>query len=68
MATGVQRLRVAVPKDQVVERGKTAADYFDVLANNQGITEEYLYAHQPTTDDRIAVYSTNSVQVGWLDD
>jgi hypothetical protein len=67
MSTSLERLRIGVPGEEVVERG-TPADYFDVLANNQGLTEEYLYAHQPASDNQIAVYSTNTVPIGRLDE
>jgi hypothetical protein len=42
--------------------------FFDVLKNNSGLTEEYLYAHQPSSDAKIAVYSTSKDPVGYLDD
>jgi len=42
--------------------------FFDILPNNGGLTEEYLYTHQPTARSRISVYSTSKDPVGFLDD
>ncbi|MBU2358751.1 MAG: restriction endonuclease subunit S [Alphaproteobacteria bacterium] len=59
-------VREAVPEDKVEYHGK-AEKYFDFLANNSNLTEEYLYAHQPTEDSKISVYATNSDPIGHLD-
>ena len=66
MSVLLPRLRVAIPGSEIAYHGN-AREFFDVLPNSQGLTEEYLYAHQPTTDDTIPVYSTSDVPVGRLD-
>jgi hypothetical protein len=66
MSVLLPRLRVGIPSTEVEYQG-SAGEFFDVLPNSQGLTEEYLYAHQPTTDDTIPVYSTSDVPVGRLD-
>ncbi|WP_144036178.1 hypothetical protein [Sphingomonas jeddahensis] len=52
--------------DQVVLSG-TVDRLFDFLDNNGGLTEEFLYQHQPTTPDPIPVYATNRRPIGRLD-
>jgi hypothetical protein len=42
-------------------------EFFDILENAGGLTEEFLYEHQPVTDDIAVVYSTSRIPVGKLD-
>jgi hypothetical protein len=63
----LDRIRVRIPENVIVHKGKVKT-FFDILANNGGLTEEYLYTHQPTGKSRIAVYSTSREPVGFLDD
>src|SRR5947209_6966781 len=67
MSVDIEQIRIAVPEKAILDRG-TADSFFDCLPNNQGLTEEYLYAHQPTTAGTIAVYSTSPNPIGYLDD
>ena len=63
----LELMRVRIPDQADVVVGKVRR-FFDFLSNNSGITEEYLYTHQPTQADRIPVYSTSRRPVGYLDD
>jgi len=63
----LEQVRVTIPEDQIFDRGK-AGIFFDFLPNNQNLTEEYLYAHQPMTPHTIPVYSTAPEPIGILDD
>jgi len=67
MSEMLERLRAIVPPDVVAHSGKVKK-FFDILANNSGLTEEYLYTHQPTGTARIPVYSTNREPVGFLNE
>lgn len=63
----VANLRCSVPPADVTDRGP-ASRFFDILPNNTDLTEEYLYAHQPTTERTLPVYATNKDPIGRLDD
>lgn len=67
MSELLERIRVKIPKAAVLHSGKVKT-FFDILPNNGGLTEEYLYTHQPTGRSRIPVYSTSKDPVGFLDD
>lgn len=67
MSDLLERLRVRVPAAEIAHTGKVRT-FFDILPNNGGLTEEYLYAHQPTGKKRLPVYSTNREPVGHLSD
>lgn len=58
--------RVHILPAQVVLSGTVNA-LFDFLDNNGGLTEEFLYQHQPTTSDPLPVYATNKRPIGRLD-
>ncbi len=60
-------LRIRIYEGDILHRGK-AREFFDFLPNNTDLTEEFLYAHQPTTAQTINVYATNSTAIGALDD
>ena len=67
MSNLLEWTRIRVPDAEVKHRGP-ASGFFDVLPNNSGLTEEYLYTHQPTGRLKIPVYSTSRDPVGYLDD
>lgn len=67
MSDLLEQVRVSIPEDEIEQRGK-AELFFEVLPNSQGLTEEYLYTHQPRTDATIPVYSTSDAPIGRLDD
>lgn len=54
-----------MPSD--VELTGNVGEFFEPLANNGGLTEEYLYEHQPTSDKVAFVYSTSHNPVGRID-
>jgi hypothetical protein len=60
-------LRCQIPESEIVDRG-AVSKFFDILPNNTGLTEEYLYAHQPVGTNTIPIYATNSEPIGYLDD
>ena len=62
----LQKIRVKVPRKEIIDTGKVKK-YFDILDNSQNLTEEFLYAHQPTTKDTVNVYSTSPTPIGKLD-
>ena len=41
---------------------------FDIMSSSNGLTEEFLYSHQPVTNKKLVVYSTSSIPIGYLDD
>ena len=59
-------VRISIPEGDVV-LSNTVAYLFDFLDNNGGLTEEFLYQHQPTTAEVINVYATNRAPIGRLD-
>lgn len=59
------RVRIAPQDIAVTER---VSQLFDFLDNNGGLTEEFLYQHQPTGPDPIPVYATNVSPIGHLDE
>jgi len=63
----LEQFRVKIPEDIIAFRGK-ADTFFDFLPNSQNLTEEFLYAHQPTTPSMIPVFSTSETMIGKLDD
>ena len=64
----LERLRVAIPAGENNLFDGKAVKLFDFLDNNGGITEQYLYEHQPTgDDDTVSVYSTSPSPVGRID-
>jgi hypothetical protein len=63
----LEQIRISIPDGEMKYQGR-AEEFFDILPNSQGLTEEYLYAHQPTTNQTIPVYSTSEVAIGKLDD
>jgi hypothetical protein len=67
MSELLERVRVKIPDAVVLHSGRVRA-FFDILPNNNGLTEEYLYTHQPTGISKIPVYSTSKEPVGFLDD
>lgn len=67
MSELLERTRVKIPEAVVLHSGKVRT-FFDILPNNGGLTEEYLYTHQPAGIYRIPVYSTSKDPVGFLDD
>ncbi|MDA2920660.1 restriction endonuclease subunit S [Desulfobacterota bacterium AH_259_B03_O07] len=67
MANRLEMIRVKVPKSKIKYSG-VANDFFAILENSQGITEEFLYAHQPTTKNVVNVYSTSDTPIGALDE
>lgn len=58
--------RIAIPKNQIKYSGK-ASKYLDILDNSQNLTEEFLYAHQPLSNEQISIYSTSILPIGILD-
>lgn len=62
----IANVRVAVPEGAVDHRGPVKK-FFDILQSNTGLTEEFLYHHQPSSSDVVEVYSTNPVAVGRID-
>ena len=62
----IESIRVTIPPDKIKYKGKTRK-FFDILDNTQGLTEEYLYSHQPTTKYTLPVYSTSEKSIGMLD-
>lgn len=66
MPSQLEFIRIQTPKGKIKFSGK-ADDFFDILDNTQGITEEFLYAHQPTTKETIPIYSTSDKSIGNLD-
>jgi hypothetical protein len=62
----LEQLRVRIP-DELIVYADYAGEFFDFLGNNQGLTEEFLYAHQHTHKETIGVYSTSEQKVGVLD-
>jgi hypothetical protein len=67
MAIILEQFRVNIPEDVIIFRGK-ADIFFDFLPNSQNLTEEFLYAHQPTTNSTIPVFSTSETMIAKLDD
>ena len=67
MSELLRRMRIQIPATSVMHSGKMHT-FFDILPNNNGLTEEYLYTHQPAGRARIPVYSTSKDPVGFLDD
>lgn len=67
MKISLEQFRVLMPEDVIRFRGK-ANVFFDFLPNSQNLTEEFLYAHQPTTTLTIPVFSTSETMIGKLDD
>ncbi|MCL1981829.1 MAG: hypothetical protein FWG53_01890 [Clostridiales bacterium] len=62
----LEQIRIMIP-DELIEYADYAEEFFDFLPNNQGLTEEFLYAHQHTQKETIGVYSTSDQKVGVLD-
>ena len=62
----LEQLRIKVPSE-LIEYADYAEEFFDFLPNNQGLTEEFLYAHQQTQKEIIGVYSTSEEKIGFLD-
>lgn len=63
----LKNIRIKIPNLEIELSGK-AEEYFDFLKSNTDITEEYLYAHQPSQESTIPVFSTSSKPIGYLDD
>ena len=63
----LERVRVAMPVGESPAHAGAAGRFFDVLDNNGGITEQYLYEHQGISDRAIHVYSTSAAAVGRID-
>lgn len=57
--------RVAISDNDVEIEGEFA-EFFDFLDNNGGLTEEFLYQHQPDAGQAIAVYATSPDPIGHL--
>lgn len=62
----LEAARVRIEESDIEERGLVER-VFDFLDNNGGLTEEFLYQHQPVTIDPIPVYATNIQPIGRLD-
>jgi len=62
----LELIRVKTPDDKIHDTGK-AQNFFDVLANSQNLTEEFLYAHQPVSNNTISIYATSEKAIGKLD-
>jgi hypothetical protein len=62
----LERYRISIPNEDICYEGKVS-DFFDLLPNNSGITEEFLYTHQPLSSDIVNVYATSRTPVGSLD-
>lgn len=58
--------RIKVAEADIAFEGKVSK-FFDILDNSGGLTEEFLYEHQPVTDEVVVVYSTSPNPVGRLD-
>jgi hypothetical protein len=67
MSKLLERMRVQIPATAILHTGKVRT-FFDILPNNNGLTEEYLYTHQPAGRVRVPVYSTSKEPIGFLDD
>ena len=67
MSDLLDRLRVKIPDEATLYSGRMDK-FFNILPNNTGLTEEFLYTHQPTGQGRIPVFSTSKEPVGFLDD
>ena len=61
-----EQLRIKIEDDQIYESGKVSR-FFDILPNDIDLNEEFLYTHQPITDNVIYIYSTSSEPIGKLD-
>ena len=66
MVNLIERIRVAIPDSEILKTDKAKA-FFDICENSQNLTEAFLYAHQPTTTERVPVYSTSEDPIGFLD-
>ena len=62
----LEQLRIKIPHS-LVEHADYAEEFFHFLQNSQGLTEEFLYAHQPTQKEVVGVYSTSEEKIGLLD-
>jgi len=62
----LELIRVKISDDDIYNSGK-ASIFFDVYPNNQNITEELLYAHQPVTNHKVPIYATSPIAIGKLD-
>jgi hypothetical protein len=54
MSNLLNRLRVKVPDEVILHTGRMDK-FFNILPNNTGLTEEFLYTHQPVGQARIPV-------------
>ena len=62
----LELIRITIPESEVLESNR-ASKFFDVHPNSQNLTEEFLYAHQPVTDNTIPIYATSEKIIGKLD-
>jgi hypothetical protein len=62
----IKIIRIKIPNERIRYECK-AGDFFNILDNSQGLTEEFLYAHQPISSNTIPVYSTSDKPIGRLD-
>ncbi len=62
-----ERYRIEIPSDAIEFEGQVS-EFFDVCPNSSGLTEEFLYTHQPITANTINIYSTSPMPIGALDD
>jgi len=65
--SSLEAVRVEVPKKNILRQGK-ASSFFQILSNTTDLTEEYLYAHQPTSGKTIPVYSPSILPIGYVDE
>lgn len=63
----LEEVRIGIPKSEIRYTDE-AGEFFEFLPNNQGLSEEYLYTHQPLSTSTIPIYSTSSTPIGKLDD
>lgn len=66
MSNLIEPIRISIPQAQIKYKGR-AYKFFNILQNTQGLTEEYLYSHQPTTKNTISIYSTSDKPIGSID-
>lgn len=62
----LELIRVEIPKVEIFEVGK-ASKFFDVHSNSQNLTEEFLYAHQPVSNQTVPIYATSDKSIGKID-
>ena len=64
---GLQAVRIQIPAESLYDSGP-AQKFFKFLPNNTDLTEEFLYAHQPTTQSRIRIFATSPNPIGEIDE